>query len=329
MSLIAQIGFAMLGTVAAREVRHKLVLMCGAMWLMIPVTATAAADRPGRASGASRFAAPHEFFDGVFGPSQKANQDALADVEISIQQESRLGKAAAEAYLASLKRQGIRVTTRGPDVDYLTRLVDGLRPQMQNAKRYPSIRIVLAESPRTDARSFPGGTLILFSGLLEMCESEAALVGVLGHELSHLDHGHQLRQARTFELAQQTFSGRRGPVTAENFFVAGRAMMGLWTQPFRPQDEAQADRDGAVWSYRAGYDPRELAQLFQRLERRRRGQAADVPGFLLTHPRDGDRRRAILAVYRKLSRTEPQERLYVGRENLRRRLTKAQREFAE
>ena len=118
-------------------------------------------------------------------------------------------------------------------------------------------------------------------------------------------------------------------MTGENFFAAGRALMGLWARPFRPEDEAQADHDGAVWAYRAGYDPRELAQLFQRLARSRRGKTADVPGFLLTHPRNDDRRRAILAVYRELSRTEPQARLYVGRENLRRRVTKAQREFAE
>ena len=38
----------------------------------------------------------------------------------------------------------------------------------------------------------PGGTLIFFRGILDFAGSEAALVGVIGHELSHLDHGHQL-----------------------------------------------------------------------------------------------------------------------------------------
>lgn len=303
-------------------------VICGVILLAIAVPSTAA-DPPARARGANESAKPQDFFERVFGPPGEADQDALADVEISIRQERRLGRAAAEAYLAGLKQRGVNVTTHGRDVEYLTRLVDTLRPQMSNAKRYTSIQVYLADSAETDARSFPGGTLIFFRGLLELCNSEAALVGVLGHELSHLDHGHQLRQARTFQLAEQTFSGRRGRVTGESFFAAGRALMGLWTQPFRPEDEAQADRDGAVWAYRTGYDPREMARLFQELARRRRGQSANVPGFLRTHPRHGDRRRAVLAVYRELSGAEPQERPYIGRENLRRRVTRAEREFAE
>ena len=40
---------------------------------------------------------------------------------------------------------------------------------------------------------------------------------------------------------------------------------------FRPEDEAEADRDGAAWAYRAGYDPREMAALFYTLHLACRG----------------------------------------------------------
>ena len=45
-------------------------------------------------------------------------------------------------------------------------------------------------------------------------------------------------------------------------------MMRLLSRPFRPEDESEADRDGAAWAYRAGYDPREMAALFERLHQR-------------------------------------------------------------
>ena len=63
-----------------------------------------------------------------------------------------------------------------------------------------------ADSKETDARAFPGGSIVVMRGLVEFAQSEAALVGVLAHELSHIDHGHQLRQARAMKLAKRGWS---------------------------------------------------------------------------------------------------------------------------
>ena len=118
---------------------------------------------------------------------------------------------AVRANLAEMKRIDVRVVSRGKDVNYLHDLVEAIRPHMRNARRYHSINIYLADSPRCDARSFAVGTLVFYRGLLDQADSEAALVGIVGHELSHLDRGHLLLPLRRIKLAQQTFSGDARP----------------------------------------------------------------------------------------------------------------------
>ena len=149
-----------------------------------------------------------KFFDQMFGEQNAEQKQALERIEIPWQEEEQFGRQAAERFLADLRRQGVRVVSRGKDVEYLRSLLETIRPQMQRADRYRHLTVMIAESPGTDARCFPGGIVVVFRGMLECAQNEAALVGVLGHELSHVDHGHQLRYLKSMKLSQSTFGTR-------------------------------------------------------------------------------------------------------------------------
>jgi predicted Zn-dependent protease len=63
-----------------------------------------------------------------------------------------------------------------------------------------------------------------------------------------------------------------------------------------------------------------------------RGGAATsdfLPAFLRTHPLTAERRKNLRATYLELQAATPNERLYLGRENLKRRTTRQERELAE
>jgi predicted Zn-dependent protease len=275
------------------------------------------------------FFGPQEMFDRIFGPERKEDKQALARIKVSPQEEQRMGRSAVDSYLAHLKAQRIAVVNRGKDVEYLRRLVERIRPSMKNPRRYPRITVYVAQSPRCDARSFPGGTLVFFRGFLETAGNEAAVVGIVGHELSHLDRGHHLWRIRRIKLAEKTFSGGPEGFSPKRFFSAGTTMMRIWMQPFRPEFEAEADEDGARWAYLAGYDPRETARLFLDLHRRGKNVQQFMPDFLQSHPAPQDRHQAIMKLHDALQQQNPQPKLYVGRENLRRRVTRFQQEFPE
>ena len=177
---------------------------------------------------------------------------------------------------------------------------------MRNKNRYKKIQVMVAKTSRIDARSCPGGTLIFYEGLLDAAGSEAALVGIVGHELSHLDRGHQLLPIKRIRLMEKTFSSQQDMT---KFMQSGPMMTSLFARPFRPEDERVADHDGVAWAYAAGYDPREMAKLFQK----KGGKSPVAEGmpwatFFRSHPFDQERNQAILKQYNQLHKDKPAAR---------------------
>ena len=123
------------------------------------------------------FADPSKMFERMFGETTEADRIALEKITVSLDDETKFGQQMVQSALASLKAEAIKFQTDGRDVEYLKSLVTTLQPFMRNRNRYKSIKVIVAESPRIDARSFPGGTLIFFDGLLDAAGNEAALAG--------------------------------------------------------------------------------------------------------------------------------------------------------
>lgn len=319
----ARVDLQARGEVAVRRATRSL-LLCS--WLALVMGTTAVAQQAPRPT----FTTPDEFFeqfDAFLPGSRQQDQRDLEAITIRPADERRFGQQMVAAYKAQLKRQGLRIVQRGSDVEYLEALVATLQPHMQHSQRYRKITVYVIDSPQTDARSFPGGTLFFYRGLLDFAPNEAALIAIVGHELSHLDRGHQLLPLKQGKLLEQTFAGSARGFDLDRFFRAGMTMTRLVSRPFRPEDEALADADGVRWAYRAGYDPRELARLFVRLHERDRAKGEHVPSFFRTHPYSLDRSEAVLRQFEELSIAEPRDTLYIGRENLERRTARSVAEW--
>jgi predicted Zn-dependent protease len=269
---------------------------------------------------------PSAILEQFLGGDREEDEKALAKIEVSAKEEEELGRTAVRAYLEYLKEQKVRVVSRGKDVDYLRRLVETVRPSMTQAERYRKITIYVAESPRCDARSLSGGTLIFFRGMLDNVENEAALVGVIGHELSHLDRNHLVVNLRRMKLARQKLS-EKGDFSPERFMAAGAAMARLWSRPFRPEDEQAADLDGARWAYKADYDPREMLRVIAKIGEVEKKQPIPLPSYFRTHPPAEERSEAVRELFDELEKETPKEHLYIGAENLRRRITREEKKY--
>ena len=256
------------------------------------------------------------FMKKIFG-EPGADKQELAKINVSIADERKVGENQFQAYRKYLESQKIQLTTQGRDVVYLKKLVARLRPLMQNQQRYPEIRIHVARSSITDARSFPGGQVIVYRGLLGFVENEAALVGILGHELSHIDRQHQLQKLRNARLAESKLN--EGAVGLNKFFNVGQLMMKSFMTPFSSELEKEADLDGARWCFQLGYDPLEMAQVFRRLHERDQGRQVPLPSFLRSHPFHIDRFKAIQDERNRLVDSSPDRHLEIGRANLRQR----------
>jgi predicted Zn-dependent protease len=276
------------------------------------------------------FSIADELFEQFVPQPTEADERALAEIAISRADETRHGKMMVDAYLADLKRQRIKVVRKGKDVEYLQALVAIIQPYMQQAERYPEIDVYVVQSEVPDARSFPGGSLFFYEGLLDLVRSEAALVGVVGYELSHLDRGHQLIALKQAQLFQRNIGSTAGQFDPRQFLTGGTQMARLMSRPFRPQDEQTADKDAVSWSYQAGYDSREFAEMLIALrERIAVKENIPIPGFLRTHPPTLERAETVIEVFDELQKKMPRPRLYIGQENLKKRVPRTEREFDE
>lgn len=258
-----------------------------------------------------------QFMPGMFSELSPAQMAELEKVPVTKREEADFGSRVLKNYEASLRLQNQRITRDGNEVKYLSKLVSDMRPNMTNAKRYPNIDVAMVTTESIDAYSIPGGRLLFTTGLLNSVQSEAELVGVICHELSHLDRGHQLLPVKQSKRAN-TMTDLRSSMQ----WIATMA------KPFRSEFETQADADAVGWMLNERYDARELARLLMRWDARQDQQAGwtkMIPSFARSHPDSGRRATVVLNNFDR-ARVKT-EKLIIGKENLARRIPHSESQF--
>lgn len=144
----------------------------------------------------------------------------------------------------------------------------------------------VVDDPVVNAFALPGGFIFVTRGILAHFESEAELVGVLGHEIGHVTARHSVRQMSRQQL-QQIGLGV-GMILSEDIRNYGGLLatgMGLLNLRYSRGDETQSDELGVRYMARAGYDPEALVGVFQMLASVSGGEGEGrVPQWQLTHP---------------------------------------------
>jgi predicted Zn-dependent protease len=146
-----------------------------------------------------------------------------------------------------------------------------------------------------NAFALPGGPMFVHRGMFDAAASEGEVTGVMAHELSHvlLRHGTaNASKAQNPWLQIGQIAGIVGGAVVGG--DAGSAIMqgsqfGLGTILLRySRDfEKQADLLGSQIMARAGYDPRDLAHMFETIERESKGESS--PQWMSSHPNPGNR----------------------------------------
>ena len=180
---------------------------------------------------------------------------------------------------------------------YLSRLGDRLvaaaPPELnESVYEYSFTAVNLKE---INAFALPGGPMFVHRGMFDAASSEAEVVGVMAHELSHvlLRHGTaNASKAQNPWLQLGQIAGVVGGAVvggAAGSAIAQGSQFGLGTLLLRySRDfEKQADLLGTQIMARAGYDPRALAHMFDTIERESKGGGG--PQWMNSHPNPGNR----------------------------------------
>jgi len=152
----------------------------------------------------------------------------------------------------------------------------------------------LIDDPQINAWCMPGGRVAFYTGILPICQNEAGIAVVMGHEIAHAvaNHsGERMSQELLVQLggvALSTALQQKSEMTQQ----IALSVFGVGTQvgavlPYSRLHEFEADKLGLYFMAMAGYDPYEAPKFWERMQALSGGNAP--PQFLSTHPSDDKR----------------------------------------
>jgi peptidase M48-like protein len=173
-------------------------------------------------------------------------------------------------------------------------LAAAIPPEFQHKEFRYTFEVV--NQKEINAFALPGGPMFLNRGMIEAAKTEGEVAGVMAHELSHVALRHGTAQAtkgQKFQIgsvlgqiAGAVIGGTAGSIISQGTqFGLGAAFL-----KYSREYESQADILGAQILARAGYNPREMANMFKTIEAEGGSRG---PEWLSSHPNPGNRYDAI------------------------------------
>jgi beta-barrel assembly-enhancing protease len=237
----------------------------------------------------------------------------------SPEQDIKLGKASAEEAVREARLvEDERVTA------YVRRVGARLAAQAPGYEFPYQFAVVAA--PEVNAFAFPGGYVFVNAGAVAAARNEGELAAILAHEISHVALRHGTNQASKAYVAKaglevlDTLTGGRDTELGRLAASVGGAGADLLFQDSGRSSETEADLEGARLMAAAGYDPRDMARFFEKLDQTGTGRAANAPS---DHPDPGSR----VAAIKEIISTLPAARTEAGDPEEFRRIKKRLRGF--
>lgn len=210
----------------------------------------------------------------------------------SVQEDIKLGNQAA----AEAERQ-FPILNDSMTTQYVEsvgrRLVAAVPPEFQHPEFNYRFKVINASD--INAFALPGGPMYVNRGMIQAAHNEGEMAGVMAHELSHVALRHATAQA-TKQGSATSQLGMIGMILGgailggQSGAQLGAAGAQAWMLKYSREYESQADLLGARIMANAGYDPRDLANIFRTIEQQGGGRS---PQWLSSHPDPGNRFAAI------------------------------------
>lgn len=162
---------------------------------------------------------------------------------------------------------------------------------------YGGYHFLVLDTREPLAYATPGGFIFISKGIMDMMVNEEELAAVLAHEVAHVNKRHGLgaiKQSRLTEAFSVLVKEGKKYTSAEVKKLAnayegalGDVINKLIEKGYDRSQESEADRFGALFAHRAGYDPQGLVS-FLSTSKRQYGDKFEI-GLMKTHPDPGHR----------------------------------------
>lgn len=192
---------------------------------------------------------------------------------------------------------------QSPQTAYVVRVGKNIALQSGLGNAESDFNVTLLNSPVNNAFAIPGGYVYITRQLVALCNSEAEMAGVLGHEVGHTAARHSKKRQQQSTLANILGVGGTilGSVLGDSGGLLGAVGGGLkqysgtlaqvFSLKYSRGQEEEADDYGIRYLSKAGYDPTALSAMLNSLAMQTSVDArvagmgdSRVPEWASTHP---------------------------------------------
>jgi predicted Zn-dependent protease len=187
----------------------------------------------------------------------------------------------------------------------------------KNSIDHTKIKLHILQKQEVNAFTLPDNYLVVYTGLLNATENEAELLGVLSHEIAHMEKNHVMKKLMKEVGLSVLISMTTGRSGGE--IIKSSAKL-LSSSAYDRNLEREADQTGVGYLINADIDPEPLANFLYRLS----DGGEDLPDqmyWLNTHPDSKERAEWIIAHIRDKTITKKPVLSLVGWQKLKERIS--------
>jgi beta-barrel assembly-enhancing protease len=200
----------------------------------------------------------------------------LAEQAVALIPESYDDKLGDTAWLESQYKEDTDVEKSAT----LTAFANSLK--LNNRKK---LHFTVVDSETVNAFAMPDGNIVVFTGIIDKMQSYEELVGLLGHEASHVNQRHSMKMLCRSLSGYLLVSVLVGDANGIMAVLASNADA-IQSMSFSRSFETEADNEGFKILKNNRIDPKGMIHLFERLNEEK---SIDIPEFLSSHPVTDDR----------------------------------------
>jgi beta-barrel assembly-enhancing protease len=217
-------------------------------------------------------------------PDEIGNRDVGKGINFySIEKEIALGKQMAQ----EVERQA-KIVDDPIIAEYVNRIGQNL---VRNSDAKVPFTIKVVDAEEINAFALPGGFFFVNTGILLNADNEAEMAGVMAHEIAHVAARHGTRQATRGDIVNYGsiplifLGGWTGYAIRQGMGLA--IPMGFLS--FSRGFEAEADKFGLEYMYKAGYDPESFVDFFEKVQSQEKRKPGTMSKVFSSHPPTDDR----------------------------------------
>lgn len=198
-------------------------------------------------------------------------------------------KSNTEKKIGDLIWDQVKVTEKIIYDDSITTTLDEMLLPLceENSIQRDSLKVHIIKKDEINAFAMPDGHLIVYTGLIEAAKKQEALLGVLGHEIAHIEGNHVMKK-----LSKEIGFSMLISMTGADTNIIKEVLKTLSLSAYDRSLEEEADLKSVDYMINANIDPRPFADFMYELSLN--DELHRYMYWISTHPESEARANSIL-----------------------------------